>query len=131
MMEIENRYLFRGVSVETGQWEFGDLRNLPDGTRYIGKFRLGVIPETVGQWTGLCDANGVKIFEGDIIKTTTNAELEVRYGNSTENTYGWALRSKEFNCIYPLDPSLTKMEITGSIHDHHLKTRGNGNNDEN
>ena len=29
-----------------------------------------VFPETVGQFSGMCDKNGVKIFEGDIIQIT-------------------------------------------------------------
>ncbi len=72
--------LFRAKREDNGEWVYGYYAHLPDaagsvhimyvpaanpdernGAQYID-------PETVGEFTSLTDENGVKIFEGDIIR---------------------------------------------------------------
>lgn len=130
--------LFRGLRADNQGWVYGMLVHSFEGAHIIESdyFKpsngqspelIDIIPETVGQFTGLTDKNGVKLFEGDIfdIHQTVNG---IRYfvivscigGYDIRYYYdGKPQRKYEYSISELLDIGKTdkEIEVIGNIYE--------------
>lgn len=123
--------LFRGKQINNSRWVEGDLLRLkfyPNDSehslvftesveyprsKFSGAFE--VVPETVGQYTGLKDKNGKRIFEGDILRG---------YNFLHENRTVYQVTFED-GCFYYCDEDgvtwhnshIENVELIGNIHD--------------
>ena len=140
--------LFRGKQTDNGTWAYGYLFCIWErtylcwGTTNDVPNMKEVIPETVGQYTGLTDKNGVRIFEGDIVKCTdTINDFEfnavVEFGNPNgEYNWGYQLKfisGEESNfdilCWVDMEETGAYIEVIGNIHDNPELLEGGDNNE--
>jgi len=118
--------LFRGKRKSNGEWVYGNycgaeyLTNEGIEHLIIEVPRSGssaqVILETVGQYTGLTDKNGKKIFEGDIMPVYEQGEeyyYKVVYNG---DCFMLAMLDSEQGS-YPLSAKNAISEVIGNIHD--------------
>lgn len=128
--------LFRGKRVDNGEWAYGVPTKDNHGEMVMvestfeceeynccGANCLYVDENTVGQYTGLTDKNGTKIFEGDIVKR----EYTLWHGETkkTRETQIGVVSYSNKDCGFCLDKvcNLRKLwdgdtlEIIGNIHD--------------
>ena len=138
MREIRE-VIFRGKRTDCEAWAEGDLLHYESGemaickgfsnygyeaTEIIGRYK--VIPETVGQYTGLTDKNGVRIFEGDIVTGWFNHEKIVGYIFYGGNAQFFIQRDGIYGI--GLDNSDCWLEVIGNIHDNSELLKGGEEN---
>ena len=139
--------LFRGKRLDNGEWVFGyfcEFANNRTGEQesYIqtvkqdGRIDLihKVDPSAVGQYTGLKDKNGKRIFEGDVVIydnspynaycTPQKGEIIWRNGSLCFEYRPW--NSAMYRSLCSDDFFAAKCEVIGNIHDNPELMGGGG-----
>ena len=109
--------LFRGKRIDNGKWVYGFYGFKPNGAgvdeRFVTEVTVNtssnsvftyftdvlVTHETVGQYTGLEDKNGVKIFDGDIVKATQKGQTKNGVVVYREGGYFWEFETDQYGYL--------------------------------
>jgi hypothetical protein len=115
-----------------GHWVYGDLENSPIGKFYriheykdngYYKGEVDVDPATVGEFTGLQDANGTDVYEGDILHYPRNNKT---YQVVFKDGIFWGEGENGCGCAAHFFPSCV---IIGNVFDNHDLIEKGGNNE--
>ena len=134
----EHMGLFRGKRVDNGEWVEGNLVDCPQNFRckrivnfgclsagVITRWEQDVIPETVGECTGLTDKNGKLIFEGDILE---GYDFDADSGYGVVELYDGAFEVANDDWVGTFHENYRSFlfEIIGNVHDNPELVKGAG-----
>ena len=122
--------LYRGKRVDNNEWVYGwyaplvcnDKTIIPNIRDKNGS-DWKVIPETVGQYTGLTDKNGKMIFEGDIVRYGDTIH-EVVFEQRNGTAYFGLVYSMIETLPFGYYQDLNQIEVIGNIHDNSELLKG-------
>ncbi len=131
--------LFRGQHVDSKEWCYGYLVKQFGATQiYLSRStahswdRHHVIPETVGQFTGVTDKNGTKIFEADVVRISEDYYDGLHYsGNEVYYSDGafcveYETPEYDVTSIGFLVREGVEVEVIGNIYDNPELLREDG-----
>jgi uncharacterized phage protein (TIGR01671 family) len=121
---MNREHEFRGF--DGTKWYYGDLEynrktdvarihTYKDDGSYCRQY--AVDPDTVGQFTGMCDKNGVKIFEGDIIRFVNGQKKVNEEWVDAEFVYTVEYSEGAFRGVSGLSKVLDAIDVIGNIYD--------------
>lgn len=119
---MEREILFRGKNIDNGEWVYGDCVTIFDTKRVRGiettKGVFEIYPETLGQYTGVDDCTGRKIFEGDLVKGFDSYTGEM-YQDVTGlvKFYKGSFGAEWNNCFESFSITDDEIIVIGNIHD--------------
>lgn len=103
---MERVVKFKGYSEQYERWMKGFYVKHPDGTCYISAHFKGgqwveVVPESVGEFTGVLDLNNEEVYEGDIVKYNNFINWKDFNGLSDDRNLGLVIfNNSGYNCKY-------------------------------
>lgn len=145
---MNREILFRGKRVDNGKWVYGfygefhnrPIHDAPNSCQIfelredaylcgsaIGGIWHEVIPSTIGQYTGLIDKNGTRIFEGDILKQKRYGMSEAPFSvDWNAEGAGWYFVDVDGHTDELWQSICNSCTVVGNIHDNPDMLTGEG-----